>query len=568
MNITDVLSFLAEERGVDYITKTLSGKVPQETVNALSSRMKKGKFDNEAMAILKGLQSEEGKDGQKRLQYLSSHASMVYSILRKLKIGDSSFNADEIITDYIKSDKEPSIFWREKYSQANNKPVPLTKEQKRYNTPGLSTARFKDLGDCFVIIPKNYKKIDPEFDFRTNDLEKSHEEMKLLSNQMASKDTSGYSGANVNHWCVSASESNWYNRYKTNNPNGIFIIIVGKNEDGSPNWNDRNLAFFESRKSPDGKVMLNSLEIANKFDNHIRLSGLPKNAQNFIKKMAENNAKRDRPNEAEEVQNRLDTTKDERKIKSEESSEAAQALFDYVFKKVREGKTYRAKQIISYLKRELKARGWKDYKGLRDLPRFFWSRMGGQHAEIHQKNNYWVFNWKDIFTFETKTKDQMKEKLDEFIANPSLVEKNIDENLESSKDKRHQFISDKITFSEPTDKMIKSLGGNKKIMDKYFSKREEINKNWEKGIVEICSPKSLTNTIEVGFGVGPYNWKKREEPANDDVYVRADWDWKYLGKRDDPETLVKLKKFINKAWGSTDSFASEDIKNELKATRQ
>lgn len=553
MNITDVLSFLAEERGVDYITKTLAGKVPEETVNALSSRMKKGKFDNEAMAIFKGIQDSISEVKSK---YLSSHASMVYSILRKLKIGDSSFNADEIITDYIKSDKEPSVFWREKYSQANNKPAPLTKEQKRYNTPGLSTARFKDLGDCFVIIPKNYKKIDPEFDFRTNDLEKSHEEMKLLSNQMASKDTSEDSGASVNHWCVSASESNWYNRYKTNHPNGIFVIIVGKNEDGSPNWNDRYLAFFEPQKLPDGKVRLNSLEIANKYDGHIELSSLPKNAQNFIKKMAEDNAKRNKPNEAEEVQNRLNTTKDERKIKSKESSKAAQALFDYVFEKVREGKMYRTNQIISYLKREIKVRGWKNYKELRDLPRFFWSKMGGHSARIYRENDYWVFHWKDIFAFKTKTADQMKKKLDEFIANPSLVEKNIDENLKSSKDKRHQFISDKVTFSKPTDKMIKSLGGNKKIMDKYFARREELNKNWEKGIVEICSPKSLTDTIEVAFGVGPYNWES--EPANDDVYARAGWDWKYLGKRDNPETLVKLKKFIDKTWGSTDSFASEE----------
>lgn len=554
MNITDVLSFLAEERGVDYITKTLNGKVPEGAVNALSLRMKKGKFDNEAMAILKGLQNEEGKDGQKRLQYLSSHASMVYSILRKLKIGDSSFNADEIITDYIKSDKEPSVFWREKYNQANNKPTPLTKEQKRYNTPGLGTARFKDLGDCFVIIPKNYKKIDPEFDFKTNDLEKSHEEMKLLSNQMASKDTSGEKTlggkkATDNHWCVSASESQWYNSYKINHPNGIFVIIVGKNEDGSPNWNDRNLAFFEPRKLPDGRTMLERLEIANKFDNHINLTDLPQSAQLFIKKMAENNIKRNKPDEFREVQSRLNTTIDERKIKSKESSKAAQALFDYVFEKVREGKTYRANQIISYLKRELKARGWKDYKGLRDLPRFFWSKMGGQSAKIYQqRNNYWLFNWKDIFTFETKTADQMKKKLDEFIANPFLVEKNIDENLKSSKDKRHQFISDKITFSKPTDRMIKSLGGNKKIMDKYFSRREELNKNWERGIVEICSPKSLTNTIEVAFGVGPHNWESGKDPASDDVYARADWSWKYLGKRDDPETLVKLKKFIDEMW--------------------
>ena len=561
MNITDVLSFLAEERGVDYITKALVGKVPEGTVNALSSRMKKGKFDNEAMAIFKGIQ---GSANEAKSKYLSSHASMVYSILRKLKIGNSSFNADEIITDYIKSDKEPSAFWREKYNQANNKPAPLTKEQKRYNTPGLSTARFKDLGDCFAIIPKNYKKIDPQFDFRTNDLEKSHEEMKLLSNQMASKDT-GEDFEKVNHWCVSASESHWYNRYKTNNPNGIFVIIVNKNKDGSPDWNHRYLAFFEPEKRKWG-VNLGRLEIANKLDTHIGLEDLPKSAQSFIRKMAADNVRRNKPDESKEVQNRLNTTEDEREIKTDNISNAAKALFDYTFKKAREAKAYKATQLKSYLKRELKMR---EYARFQDMPvnvGMFWTKMAGGYGlvrELSPGSYSFSLSNDDAFNFKTKSMDEMKKKLDEFIEKPSLIVKIIDENLAVRKNRNFPLLVDKVKFSEPTGKMLKSLGGNRKIMDKYFSDREEKIRKSGKGYVEIFSPNSLKDSIQIYFGTSPkWWWEDDKDKANvDDVYVTYNQSLssrKYLGKRDDPETLANLKEYIDRKWGSTDSFAPKE----------
>ena len=182
MNITNLLQLLSEDRTIENVTKQVGDKVSPQVINTLSAKMKKGKFDNEAMAIIKGLQftlkgegqftKEFATDVRKKLEYLNSHASMVYSILKKLKTGDSAFDADKIIEDYIYSKSEPSAFWKDKYSQANNKPAPLTKEQKKFNTVGLGTARTKDLGDCFAILPKNFKTENGEWGFKEVDMDK------------------------------------------------------------------------------------------------------------------------------------------------------------------------------------------------------------------------------------------------------------------------------------------------------------------------------------------------------------------------------------------------------------
>ena len=69
---------------------------------------------------------------------------------------------------------------------------------------------------------------------------------------MAKKDTSGKEGANVNHWCVASDTTRYYRdeRYKGGNRGGIFIIIVKKKEDGSPDWNKRYLYW---NKGPEDK---------------------------------------------------------------------------------------------------------------------------------------------------------------------------------------------------------------------------------------------------------------------------------------------------------------------------
>ena len=71
MNITDFLSLLTEERGIDYINNAIGDKIPSKTIAALSSKMKKGKYDNEAMAIFKMLQSfNDPKKGQYTIKAL------------------------------------------------------------------------------------------------------------------------------------------------------------------------------------------------------------------------------------------------------------------------------------------------------------------------------------------------------------------------------------------------------------------------------------------------------------------------------------------------------------------
>lgn len=547
MNITDVLSFLAEERGVDYITKTLSGKVPQETINALSSRVKKGKFDNEAMAILKGIQDEGSKNAaftkegyksrQERLQYLSSHASMIYSILKKLKVGDSSFNADEIITDYIKAEGNPSAFWKEKYSQANNKPAPLTKEQKRFNTVGLGTARFKDLGDCFAILPKNFKNENGEWGFKDIDIEKSHEELKTLSADMAKRDTSGKPGAQVNHWCVAASDPYYFKNYKSKNgwrKSGNFIIFVNKNEDGSPDWNNRWLTWFNDWG-------LN--ELADKFDRHIALSELPRGAQKFFAKAFKQSKdkKSDKPDEEEEITRRIENTADERKIKSSENKAGRKAL-DYVFELARKGKENQASQIRALLKRELKSRRINSFMEL--LERLedwgaihFHTSMANKTPHISlSKDGEYIFTLYPI-TFKGTAKKVLKF-LDDCVADPSLIVKKIDEGLAQSKKKSAPLITDKFTFGEPTENMIRSLGGNKKIIEKYFITKEDALRDKRKGSLFIPSPKSLREEEGIWVYFGDWN-----DPNL--IKVRHHSNWGTIGDRRDPATFEKLKNTLD-----------------------
>lgn len=554
MNITDVLSFLVEERGVDYITKTLSGKVPQETIGALAPRMKKGKFDNEAMAIFKGIQDSNGA----KSKYLSSHASMIYSILRKLKTGDSSFNADEIITYYIASGKEPSTFWREKYNQANNKPAPLTKEQKKFNTVGLGTARSKDLGDCFAILPKNFKTENGEWGFKELDYDKSHEELKTLSADMAKRDTTGDPNAKVNHWCVAASSGNYFDFYKGRNSSwrgaGDFIIFVKKNEDGSPDWNNRYLAWFNKE---------GNTEIADKYDKHLRKDELPEGAQTFLDKMMrQKRYQKEKPDEKKEISRRLNNTKDEREYvyKDTGNNEVLKKMIDYAFELARKGKQNQASQVRAFFRKELRQRSWTSFMDvLRHLKRVGWLRFDSTMANMPAtiKNEGEGPDSKDfVFKFgpiEYKgTAEEVLKFLDNCVADPSLISQKIDEGFAETKKKAvPMIVSDKVEFSEPTKNMLRSLGGNKKIMEKYFINRDKVVRNQKSGRIFIPSSKSLKDYegINVWFG-GYYEYP-------DDVVVTHRYRRGNMGDKRDPKTFEKLKDTINKILnGDTESWSS------------
>lgn len=240
---------------------------------------KKGKFyDNEAMAIIKAA-SNGSKDG-----YLLQHPGAVYSILKKYKQGRSDFNATDILNSGSGKD-----YWKKMYSEANAEKVIPSKKQIDWNTPGLKTARVKELSKWFVIIPKIYYK---DAELKLIDVDKSHEELRKLSAEIALKDTSEGSqatsynwsegkGPRVNHWCVAASNSNYYKRY-TNDEKMLtsffFLIFIKKNKDGSPDWNSRYLYYQKAHGFN---------EFADKFDKHQKIEKVLDNeCFNFIEKIS------------------------------------------------------------------------------------------------------------------------------------------------------------------------------------------------------------------------------------------------------------------------------------------
>ena len=544
MNILNLLQLLSEDRTLDNIQKQFNNKVPSEVIDSLASRVKKGKFDNEAMAILKGLQQDPNaetaysKEEHDNREYLISHATMVYSILKKLKRGESDFDAEKVVDDFLSNKTKPSIFWKEKYEEANNKPAPLSKEEKKFNTVGLDTARTKDLGDCFAILPKNFKTFDPEYGYKTFDYTKSQEEMKKLSSDMARRDTSGEEGARVNHWCVAASGTGMFRTYKKSykEPNE-FVIFVEKNDDGSPNWNRRWLAYFNKDR----------VEIADKLNKHIGVGGLPSGAQKFFTKMMDQklNRPKKKPNEFKEIDRRLGT-RDEREVVFSGDSENARKLLDYIYSVIRKAKKYKATQIKSYLKRSLKTLGinsFSEFKGINGRGvGYFQDTYAGKYAGIFQeKPNLFAFNL-GPFRIEGKTSDEVKATLDKCVADPTLIEKNIDENLEKFKNTNYKVVSaKKAEYSKPTEKMMRSLGGNKKIADKYFEYKG--TPNISKYFI-IPSPYTVKDNHNITVYIG------RTLSSPNMVAVKYGFGYRKIGDKDDPETLEKLKTEIEKIFNS------------------
>lgn len=533
MNINNLLRLLSEERGIDHIMDSLKGKVPQETLDVLASKVKKGKFDNEAMAILNGIQ--DAADGAKA-KYLAFHAGLVYSILKKLKLGNSNFNANGVISDYLKSTGEPKKFWVAKYAESNNKPTRMSKEEEKFNTTGLKGARTKDLGDCIAILPKNFKKFSAKYDTKGIDMEKSHKELKDLSADLAKRDTSGERGADVNHWCVAASSDNWFKNYKNGWRKGEFVIFVKKNKDGSPDWNNRWLAHFTDHIDPKYGP---EIEVADKLDRHVPIKELPKGAADFFQKMIDQKEKKgQRPDENEEIARRLNT-KDERELIKTGDNENARKLIEYVYSVVRKAKKYKASQIISYLKKELKERGVNNFVELTDDRNLFFNKsFAGVRGsvKIHDGKAEFVLG---PFRFSSATRTEVLKTLDKCVADPSVIEKIIDENLEKTKiEKATTYGAEGYKFGRPTQNMIRSLGGNTKIMRDYFHRHKDDVNNLQVGTITIPSPNSVKNENNIKVEIGTY-----QDP--DKVAIAYDYHYKILGSKKDPETLEKLKDSIN-----------------------
>lgn len=242
MNITKLFNLLKEDMEINKFNKAVEGKVSPEILNAFASRMKKGKYNNISLAILKGIQTAD----ERHRAALEKDYAKAYAVLRQMAKGNSSFNAGETINEYLGSNN-PETFWRDKYTENKaEKPV-----EPNF---GLKDARVKETKNFYLIFPRTFYK---DYLLLTKeDMEKGWQELKAISDEMAKKDTSGESGANVNHWCVAASTPGYYKRYKISG--GVFVVIVKKNEDGSPNWNKRWLWYCNNYGENE--------QLENKFD--------------------------------------------------------------------------------------------------------------------------------------------------------------------------------------------------------------------------------------------------------------------------------------------------------------
>lgn len=275
MNINKLLQLLTEGREVEDINEKLKGKVDVRVLDTLGSLMKKGKYDNIAMAIFDALQNwnDSERDDKKR-KFLIKRPKLVYVALKEAGKGNSNFDPSLELSHFRYDDEEPMKFWAD-YRSSEKRFKERQKSEKKI-TFGLPQARVKELPESFIFFPRNFKFDFDNFDFRINDLNKQYEDLRALSQQMADRDTSGSNRAKKNHWCVASSDSSAYSSrmYKGGHPGGLFLIIVSKNEDGSPDWNNRWLLWIQ----PDGRW-----EFANKFNEHDNYKySLPESTVDFI----------------------------------------------------------------------------------------------------------------------------------------------------------------------------------------------------------------------------------------------------------------------------------------------
>lgn len=275
MNITDLLQLLTESREVEDINEKLKGKVDVRVLDTLGSLMKKGKYDNIAMAIFDALQnwSNSERDDEKR-KFLIKRPKLVYAALKEAGRDNSNFDPEMELSHFRYDDEEPMKFWAD-YRSSEKRFKEKQKSEKKI-TFGLPQARVKELPESFIFFPRNFKFDFDNLNFNINDLNKQYEDLRALSQQMADRDTSGSNRAKKNHWCVASSDSAYYSgrTYKGGHPGGLFLIIVNKNEDGSPDWNNRWLLWIDSN---------GGWEFANKFNEHDNYKySLPESTVDFI----------------------------------------------------------------------------------------------------------------------------------------------------------------------------------------------------------------------------------------------------------------------------------------------
>lgn len=285
MNINKLLQLLTEDRSIEHVNETIKDKVPQQVIDTLSSLMRRNKYDNIAMEIFNAFQEWEWENDKKKLDFLKKRTKLVYHALKEAAKDNSHFDPAFDLRGFRHTTDDPMKFWADyrsgekkgkEYEAQQKAEKKQAKEEAKKNF-GLEDVRIKELRDCYLIFPKNWKLGLYQSGFRVNNLPKQEESLRHLSMTLANRDTSGKPGATDNHWCVAASEGegNMYSsrRYKGDHKGGIFIVIVLKNPDGSPDWNQRYLFWASGpEKTYDGNLInYEDYEFADKMNRHYRL---------------------------------------------------------------------------------------------------------------------------------------------------------------------------------------------------------------------------------------------------------------------------------------------------------
>ena len=294
MNIINVLQLLTEGKNpISDIREKTKGKVPESVLDTLASLMKDDYYDKTAMAIIKTIQNckEKGFDeGQRRenLEFIIKRPKLVYAALKENAKGNSEYNPERDLDLYFYQHGKPLRLWSDYRRDEKN----YKEFKKNHKEPvlGLKGEKPIETKDAYLFIPRAFKFENGMFGggLRISDLNKQWENLKSLSMSIAAKDTSGEvrpngDKATDNHWCVASDNNRWYKNYKSGNLKGVFVLVVNKNKDGSPNWNDRYL--YWDRGYGDA-------EVADKFNRHEeRFINISDDTLNFIRDKIENRAK-------------------------------------------------------------------------------------------------------------------------------------------------------------------------------------------------------------------------------------------------------------------------------------
>lgn len=302
MKLNNFLAYLTEAVDINELRQKVGDEVPAEVLDKLAAKMKGKKYDNIAMAIIKKIQEintskkQYSKEAAPYIRFLKEYPNVVYSALKKAANGNPNFDPKEVINDSLSygghmSNTTPKKYWYDVYT---SKPVKTKKEQF-----GLKNAKVKELKDEYLIFPKTFK-MEGLYGLPQDDLEKQWQDIRALSDEIAKKDTSGEEEdgmkATDNHWCVASSDSNYYQDYKEHG--GTFVIVVKKNEDGSPNWNDRYLYYGRWYSMKDDFDDAND-EFADKFDKHLSPSfALSSEAVKILDNLSKKPSKTEKQNAA------------------------------------------------------------------------------------------------------------------------------------------------------------------------------------------------------------------------------------------------------------------------------